>query len=203
MSPSPEPRPKRGRPRKDEPPRPPKERTPPQKRGRKPGSPKTWVSGDPEHVPTDQSKMLVDGLASAGFTQEEIGHVVGVSVPTLVKHYAEMMKVAPLRANSRVAARLFRAAISDDPKTLGAAYFWMKTRARWREIDRPEDQPPPSPGLTINGNVNITQQGVQALSTQELKVLRLLYRKMGIRLPQEPPQIIDQDGRVFDAEEAE
>ena len=187
---------KRGRPAKGEPPRPP--RTKGYKKTAK-GEPRGYAAGKPEHVPTENSRERVKMMAACGFTLEDIGNVLDLNRETVTKHYPKELKTAHIEANGRVFARIYRDAISKDPKTQSSAFFWAKARGGWRETDRPEN-----PGaVSVVTNVNVAPQAIENLSTAELKLLVLLYRKMGLRLPQEPPQVIDQAGRIFDAENEE
>ena len=87
----------------------------------------------PAHTPTSESRSLVERLASIGIPQDKIADVVGLSGPTLRKHYREHLDGAALRANAAVADYLFKMATGDGPRAVTAAIFWMKTRAGWRE----------------------------------------------------------------------
>lgn len=83
----------------------------------------------------------------AGTPQESICAILieltgqEVSVPTLLKHYGLHLKYGMMRANARVAAALYNAAIQVDsnPKFIQAAIFWAKTRMKWREHERMDD----------------------------------------------------------------
>lgn len=96
----------------------------------------------PEHEPTDQTRAEVAALASFGVPQEAIGEYIGVSHPTLRKHYAAELSTAVVKANAQVGRFLFRAASGQalnngDGATFAdctrAAMFWAKTRMGWRE----------------------------------------------------------------------
>lgn len=76
----------------------------------------------------------IQRLALTGqHTQIEIAKLVGIGERTLQRKYHEYWQEGAIHCNSRVAKRLYRDAISDDPKTIVAAIFWMKTRGGWRE----------------------------------------------------------------------
>ena len=70
-------------------------------------------------------------MTVAGSTQEQICAIIGISHPTLEKHYRHELDTALSVANTTVARSLFEMATKD--KVVAAAIFWMKTRARWRE----------------------------------------------------------------------
>lgn len=95
----------------------------------------------PVHKPTSESRELVERLASIGIPQDKIAHVVGLSGPTLRKHYREQLDGAILRANAAVASNLFAIATGDGPRAVTAGIFWMKTRAGWKENDVSQQDP--------------------------------------------------------------
>jgi hypothetical protein len=89
--------------------------------------------GRPPHVPTEATRKQVKALAAYGVPQDEIGKVIGVSKPTLEKHYRDELDRAQSEANARVAESLFRKATGDGAQSVTAAIFWLKTRAQWKE----------------------------------------------------------------------
>ena len=98
-----------------------------------------------KHQPTDQSRATVESMTAYGMPQDEICRVLGVSGPTLRKHYREEIETASAKANSRVGQFLYslasgmaiaKGATFGDCRT--AAIFWAKTRMRWVETDRHE-----------------------------------------------------------------
>jgi hypothetical protein len=92
----------------------------PEKRGR----------GQPPHKPTEKQRETVRTMTAYGIPQDAIAAVVGISEPTLRKHYAHEIATAQAEANARVALRLFEHATGD---SVAAAIFWMKVRAGWSE----------------------------------------------------------------------
>ncbi len=105
----------------------------PQRRGR----------GKPPFEPTDKDRRLVKEMASCGIPQEGIARVIGISKPTLHKHFKEDLSRAEDEANFRVAQFMFGTIIGapiqgvppvTNEATRGAlAMFWAKTRMRWKE----------------------------------------------------------------------
>ncbi|HWW39664.1 hypothetical protein [Pedobacter sp.] len=89
------------------------------------------------HEPTEKTRAEVAALVSFGNSQEEIANFIGVHINTLVKYYRDELDNSIVRANAKVAAKLFRKAIDGDD--IKAQIFWLKTRARWREKDRDDD----------------------------------------------------------------
>jgi len=89
------------------------------------------------HEPTEKTRAEVCALVSFGNVQEEIASYMGISVDTLSRHYRDELDNSVVRANAKVAAKLYRKAIDGDD--IKAQIFWLKTRARWRETDHKED----------------------------------------------------------------
>jgi DNA invertase Pin-like site-specific DNA recombinase len=63
--------------------------------------------GRPPHEPTESTRRQVKALAAYGIPQDEIGRVIGVSKPTLEKHYRDELDRAEVEANAKVAESLF------------------------------------------------------------------------------------------------
>ncbi len=90
------------------------------------------------HEPTIQTRAEVAALTSFGHTQEEIASHLYISVDTLSRYYDDELKNSVVRANAKVAAKLYRKAVDGDD--LSAMTFWLKTRARWRTKDEEVDK---------------------------------------------------------------
>jgi hypothetical protein len=58
---------------------------------------------------------------------------IGISKPTLERHYRQELDWGEVEANAKVAESLYRKATSDGSQAVTAAIFWLKTRARWKE----------------------------------------------------------------------
>lgn len=85
------------------------------------------------HEPTEESRELVESLSGLGVPQDGIAKLMKISISTLVKYYPEEIEVGVLKANAAVSGNLFRIATGDGKAAATAAFFWLKTRARWRE----------------------------------------------------------------------
>ena len=105
----------------------------------------------PAHKPTSDARELVERLASIGIPQDKSADVVGISAPSLRKHYRAELDGAALRANAAVASNLFAIATGDGPRSATAAIFWLKCRAGWRENAEPEALTCPEPGRSPPG----------------------------------------------------
>lgn len=89
--------------------------------------------GRPAFQPTAEQRKIVHSLASVGVTHPQIADVIGIGEVTLRKYFRAELDNAEMIANAKVAANLFKQATKDDFRAVGAAAFWMKTRAGWRE----------------------------------------------------------------------
>jgi len=89
------------------------------------------------HEPTNESRAIVSNLAAFGIRQESIARQLGISKPTLEKYYREELEHGLDDANAKVANTLFSMAVSGEHPA--ATFFWLKTRAGWRETDRDND----------------------------------------------------------------
>lgn len=107
--------------------------------------------GRPEHQPTEKDRLQVKMLSAMGIGIDDISRVIGVSAPTLRKHYEREVELGHIEANAKVAGSLFRQATDPTKPNVTAAIFWLKVRAGWREADRdgeaftpkaPREEPP-------------------------------------------------------------
>ena len=96
-------------------------------------TPKKSGMGRPTHAPTPETRRQVEALASCGTPYELIARVIDISVPTLTKHYGEVLEVAGVKANAMIAQSLYKRALSNDKGAITAAIFWLKARAGWRD----------------------------------------------------------------------
>ncbi len=85
---------------------------------------------------TAEQRRTVRAMAAFGIPQMEIANVVGISDRTLRKHFREELDKAATEANAKVAEVCFRMATSGTVPA--ATFFWLKTRAGWRETNRQE-----------------------------------------------------------------
>ena len=92
----------------------------------------------PLFEPTDEQRKFVRTLVAYGIPQDAIARLVidsrgsGIDSKTLRKHFRAEMDEAVVEANSKVAETLYRMAVSGDCPA--ATFFWLKCRARWREV---------------------------------------------------------------------
>lgn len=81
--------------------------------------------------PTPEQRKTVEAMAAYGVPHEQIGVVVGISAVTLRKYFESELETGAIRANAKVAETCYRMATSGDNPA--ATFFWLKTRAGWKE----------------------------------------------------------------------
>jgi len=90
------------------------------------------MSQGKEHIPDDNTRLLVKTLAAVGTRYVDIAHKLGINDETLRKHYRQDLEDGRIDANSQVASTLFQRAKQGN---MTAAIFWLKTRAGWKETN--------------------------------------------------------------------
>jgi hypothetical protein len=88
----------------------------------------------PRHEPDSLERRQVEALAGYGVPEPEIAAMIGVDAKTLRKHYRHELDHGHARANAKVAENLFRKATGEGREAVTAAIFWLKARARWKEV---------------------------------------------------------------------
>jgi len=86
--------------------------------------------GRKQHEPDKTTRDTVSLHATVGTPQLLIAKVLGITQPTLRRHYRNELDLALVLANATIGGELFNKA--KEGNTL-AAIFWMKTRAGWSE----------------------------------------------------------------------
>jgi hypothetical protein len=83
------------------------------------------------HKPDPAQRRQVEALAAYGIPEADVSRILGVDPKTLRKHYREELDLGETKANAQVAGFLFNSAKNGN---VAAQIFWLKTRARWREV---------------------------------------------------------------------
>jgi ParB-like chromosome segregation protein Spo0J len=86
--------------------------------------------GRKAHKPTEDSRNRARELSGYGMTRRDIAFVLGVSEPTLNKHYAADLDEGRATARGKVTGKLFEKAMSGDTASI---LFYLKTQLGWRE----------------------------------------------------------------------
>jgi hypothetical protein len=94
----------------------------------------------PKFVPTDLHRSTVKSLAAYGIPHDEIATMIGIrAAKTLRRHFREELARGSIEATAQVGQTLYQMATSGEEPA--CTIFWMKTRAGWREKQRPETGP--------------------------------------------------------------
>jgi hypothetical protein len=101
--------------------------------------------GRPRFAPTEEQRALVTAMVGYGIPEDKISELIlnpqtgkPLSPKTLRRHFRKEIRTGMTRANSDVAASLFRHATGEGRGAVTAAIFWLKTRAGWKETQRHE-----------------------------------------------------------------
>ena len=76
----------------------------------------------------------VEAMAGYGLSPADIARVLDIDVEELKASYDKELSGGHIKANARVAESLYRKAIGEGRESVTAAIFWLKTRARWKEV---------------------------------------------------------------------
>lgn len=90
-------------------------------------------NGRPPFEATDAQRKNVKAMAGYGFAQQDIADTIGISLPSLKKHFKAELKTGAITANAAVAQSLYQKATGTGPQAVTAAIFWAKTRMGWKE----------------------------------------------------------------------
>lgn len=86
----------------------------------------------PVFEPSESDRHKVMMLVVCGIARDKIAGHLGISRPTLYKHFADELENGNDIANAAVAGSLYRSAVDG---TVSAQIFWLKTIARWSGRD--------------------------------------------------------------------
>ena len=109
------------------------------------------------HRPDPAQRKQVETLAAYGIPEAEISRVVGIDPKTLRKHYRDELDMGETKANAQVAGFLFNSARNGN---VSAQIFWLKTRARWREVP-----------MELKHSGSIQRKDLSELSDEELMTI--------------------------------
>lgn len=89
------------------------------------------ANGRPPYEPTDKDRKMVEVLSGFGIPAEKIAHVVGVSLPTLHKHFPFELERGAATVEAKLAGNLLRLSNGSDGTALKATIFALQTRFGW------------------------------------------------------------------------
>jgi hypothetical protein len=95
------------------------------------------------HQPDPSQCRQVEGLAAYGIPEADIAEMLQIDPKTLRKHYRQELDFGSVKANAQVAGFLFNSAKNGN---VTAQIFWLKTRARWKEVPPQITVIEPEPG---------------------------------------------------------
>jgi DNA-binding transcriptional regulator YdaS (Cro superfamily) len=102
--------------------------------------PKKKPAHRPPHEPTDKDRRIVKAMTAGGLDQTAVAGVLGISKPTLRKHYKQLLATAANEAHAQISASLF--SMGTVGKNVAAAIWWEKTRRGMSETQRVEQTGP-------------------------------------------------------------
>jgi hypothetical protein len=139
------------------------------------------MAGRKAFVPTKEQRDLVSQLAAMGTPQADIRKLIlkpddrrPVSIGLLERVFRDELDTGALKANAVIAGALFNKAKSGDTACM---IFWLKTRAKWREVQRFEHTG--ADGKPIQSQDVPPPMDLTALSEEELQQLENIMRKAG------------------------
>lgn len=91
--------------------------------------------GRPAHEPDDLKRQLARSFSAVGMPYEDIAVKLKISSDTLAKYYKEELQLGRAEANAEIAKTLYQQAKAGNT---AAMIFWLKTRARWKEVHQHE-----------------------------------------------------------------
>ena len=95
--------------------------------------------GPAPHRKTALAKRQVVMFKMCGYTVDQIAYFLGISTPTLYKHYREELDRGQMEVNAKVMDTITHIATDKDHKqALNAAIFWAKTQMGFSESTRLE-----------------------------------------------------------------
>lgn len=94
------------------------------------------------HHPNDTDRAKIEAYAALAMPEEIIAELLEIPLEELQKHYARDLLLAPHKANSKIAKRMFDDGLSGNTT---AQIFWLKARAGWKEQDKLS--------VTVNGGL--------------------------------------------------
>ena len=97
------------------------------------------MTDDPAHDILAVDRARLESLAGLGLSDAEIAEVMEIDAAELAATWRSALAQGRIKANARVAENLYRKATGEGREAVTAAIFWLKTRARWKEVHRDDD----------------------------------------------------------------
>ena len=121
---------------------------------------KRIMRGRPRHLVTEATQQQVIQLCAFGMTHDQVAAVMGISRPTLEKHYREQLDTGLIHMNASVAKNLYRLATGEEKEATRAAIFWLTQRGgeAWRQSQR------------VESNVSVQMKDAKTIDSKQLSV---------------------------------
>lgn len=106
---------------------------------------KFHTGGSPVHVPTKDTQKIVAVWSAGSIEQELIARELGISRPTLVKHYEHELSVGKAVMDGLSVGTLKVAMMEGGSAGVAAAKWWQMSRMGWTERLAVDDGKPAGP----------------------------------------------------------
>jgi hypothetical protein len=83
------------------------------------------------YIPDEDSRRRIAMMVACGIPTISIARIEGICRKTLIKYYRHELDNGVDIANMNVGQTLYKMAVSG--KVPSATFFWLKTRAKWKE----------------------------------------------------------------------
>ncbi len=103
-------------------------------------------SGRPEFAPTDEDREKVRVLKAGGMTNEAIAEVIGVSEPTLRKHFSYELDIATAKVRADLLMARYRAAMGGNVQAQNKMIEQVSANAAQRKIAAEKEEKKPKLG---------------------------------------------------------
>lgn len=123
--------------------------------------------------PNEEQRQLVKAFSGVGLPHDQIATYIGITKPTLHKHFRKELDTGMIEANSQIAKTLYQKAVAGDT---ASCIFWAKARMGWSErFIHANDPDNPMPGTTVNVNNTVD---FSKLTDEELATLSEITAKL-------------------------
>ncbi|WP_043062363.1 hypothetical protein [Brucella anthropi] len=103
-------------------------------------------SGRPEFAPTDEDREKVRVLKAGGMTNEAIAEVIGVSEPTLRKHFSYELDIATAKVRADLLMARYRAAMGGNVQAQNKMIEQVSANAVQRKVSPEKEEKKPKLG---------------------------------------------------------
>jgi hypothetical protein len=125
----------------------------------------------------------VEAMAGLGLSAADIACALDIDLEVPKSSYAKPLRLGRIKANSRVAESLYRKATSEGREAVTAAIFWLKARARWKEV-------------SVTEHTGIDGQPIEQVTEIRRTIVSAPPRSTALpgSAPSPAPQRADEDG---------